>query len=321
MFKESTITLGCASDDNYARHAAAMLTSALLSNPHSRFELHYVHGPDFGVQTKDLLHLSLERFGARARLHMHCIPDSWTEGLPLFASMNPGLTRPVMWYRLFLPRLLQQSSRVLYVDSDAIITGDLRPLWTLDLEGKALAAVTQPFPQDIFDWPLKLGLPRREAYFNSGVMLLDLERFRQNGLAEKVLAHGRQHSSFTRYGDQDSLCAELHDERYSLHPRWNLIRAILKLPHARHVFKSHERSAAIRNPAIVHFEGRGKPWIYPKRHPYAYQYHKHARLLPWPALSMPALSRLDRLESFLERRQWLYALQLLQRQRARSAKS
>lgn len=303
------LVIGCASNDGYVRYAAAMLLSAVCNTPHRKIRIHYLHGPDLTSANREKLESVLNPYAPRVTLHWQEIPDEWVMDLPLFKTMKPGSLRPVMWYRLFLPQLLAQEDRILYLDCDVTVLQDLGPLWDTSLEGMALAAVTNPFnPRDIDGQalPQRLGLPGMEAYFNSGVMLLDLNYFRRHGVAERVLEHGRQHSELVRFGDQDSLCAILHAQRLRLPPKWNLLRLIIFSAFRHQLFDAADLHSAIREPAIVHYEGGVKPWINPTHHPYGRSYLKYARQLPWPVIDAP--KSLDDLENLLIRHDWLRAL-------------
>lgn len=297
------IALTCSSDDGYAPHATVMLLSALRSTPKARFAIHYLVDPDFPDATRRLVRQALARFGERAELRFHTVPDEWVQGLPLFKFMKAGEIRPVMWYRLFLPRLLPDEPKVLYLDCDTLVVDSLEWLWRQPLGDKLLAAVSNPFWDADSDWYARLGLPRRDGYFNSGVMLLDLDRFRAESVTEAVLEHGRANAGWTRFGDQDSLVAMLHGRRLALPPRWNVMRILMMAGQSRQIFQPAELIEAIRRPAIIHFEGSTKPWVNPAKHPWGRIHARYARSLPWPVPSQPwGLADID---NFLTRRHWL----------------
>lgn len=298
----SRIVLTCSSDNGYAPHATVMLLSALRSTPRAQFVIHYLIDPDFPEATQALVRQSLARFGQRAELHFHTVPDEWVQDLPLFKFMKPGEMRPVMWYRVFLPRLLPQEPKILYLDCDTLVVDSLEWLWRFELGERALAAVSNPFWDGDSNWYAKLGLQQRADYFNSGVMLLNLDRLRAGQLSEAVLAHGREHADWTRFGDQDSLVAVLHGERLPLPPRWNAMRILLMAAQSRQLFTPAELRDAIRRPAIIHFEGSTKPWVNPTKHPYGRLHVRYARRLPWPVNATPY--GLDDIENFLTRRNW-----------------
>ena len=295
-----------------------MLVSAIRNTPDTDIHIYYLHGPDLGDAEQARVRSAVERHGNRVHLNFRLVPDELVTGLPLFRGMKPGSLRPVMWYRAFLPQLVPSEPKILYIDSDMIVLDDLRKLWATDLGGKPLAAVSNPFFSHTamdYDWPLTLGLPSRHDYFNTGLMLLDLDHFRKHHLQEKVLAHGRSNAGITRFGDQDSFSMLFHKDRVPLSPRWNLMRTIMLAPLSYEIFGAAELRRAIRTPGIVHFEGPFKPWIQPARHPFGRLYTKYAKDLPWPVPS--PMWGLDDLEALCLRRQWFNAYDHIKRWRKR----
>ena len=298
-----TIALTCASDAGYAPYATAMLCSALRCTPQARFRIYYLHAPDLDASARKLVQQSLAPYAARTELHFIEVPDALVEGLPLFKAMKPGAIRPVMWYRVFLPQLVPQEPRILYLDSDIVVVESLLPLWNLDLDGYALAAVTNPFwGREVQGWGRACGLQREADYFNSGVMLLNLDHWRAHDVTAQVVKHGLANADWTRFGDQDSLVVILHAQRLAIPPRWNAMRAVMLAPQSRGLFESAALRVAIQKPAIVHFEGSLKPWIDPREHPYGRLYMRYAKRLPWPVVSKP-FSLLD-IENFFIRHNW-----------------
>lgn len=307
------IRLACNSDAAYAPYAAAMLHSALVQTPQARFTVYYLQDPDFPEPARARIHQALARFGSRVELHFITVPDALVTGLPLFKLMVRGAVRPVMWYRVFLPQLLPNVPKVLYLDCDTVVMDSLEPLWMTDLADRPIAAVSNPFVAEKAGkpWTEVCDLPCSEAYFNSGVMLMNLEYFRAHDISRRVVAHGLANADWVRFGDQDSLVSVLHAERLPLHPRWNLMRCIIMTGDARRLFGHAAVEQAIRHPGIVHFEGTTKPWVDPTQHPYGRAYLRHAKRLPWP---VPRTSfRLLDIENFLTRHNWIGLRRLFRR--------
>jgi lipopolysaccharide biosynthesis glycosyltransferase len=178
------------------------------------------------------------------------------------ASFQRFSTRPYIskmtYARLLLPELLPVSaSRVLYLDADVLVLGDLEELWKADLEGAALGAVqdSDGVAHGTRLWQLttdaRLGSPHRiPPYFNAGVLLIDLTRWREERVSEKAIDYMDRNPD-SLLSDQDALnyaCLRLWKPFASL---WN--------------FQDHDLRTEIEvlaggRPKIVHFAGRWKPW-------------------------------------------------------------
>lgn len=310
---DTRIVLACASDAGYAPYAAVMLASAIAHTPDADFLACFLHPADFPERTRLLVRQALKPYGRRVELRFIAVADQRLEGLPLFENVKSGAIPPVTWYRVLLPELLPGENRALYVDSDTLVLDSLLPLWNTDLQGKPLAAVCNPFWNNDKDrdWLATMGLEDGRAYFNSGVLLMDLECWRRQAISASVIEYGHTHVGWIRFPDQDALVAVLHDQWVSLAPRWNGMRAVL-FPGkhtATELFTQEELKDALSRPGIVHFTGSAnKPWIDPREHPYGRIHQRFARKLPWPVVS--ARLSLRDVDHFLTRhnhlrlRQW-----------------
>ncbi len=158
------------------------------------------------------------------------------------------------WYRIYLPELLSDLDRVLYLDVDTVVLDSLDALWETDLGEHYLAAVTNVPELDQIDHPARLGLSSAGAYFNAGVLLLNLELMRRDDSTAALLEYTRNHLAEIG-GDQDPLNVVLGERRLPLHPRWNCMNCVLYFPWARELFGAGEVEEARRSPAIRHFEG------------------------------------------------------------------
>ena len=104
--------------------------------------------------------------------------------------------------KYYIPRELKDLDKVLYMDSDIMVLHDLTKLYNTDIEGKYLAAVKDPSWFFENTHVLQLNLEERGFYFNSGVMLMNLAKMRQDNLIEKLEDY--TNNNFRTYMDQDA---------------------------------------------------------------------------------------------------------------------
>jgi lipopolysaccharide biosynthesis glycosyltransferase len=275
-----TIEIACAVEgEAYVRHCAAMLHSLFESNPGQPIRVHYLHGPDTRNRGRRRLQRMVDELGGE--IAFHSIPDSRVQGLPV-----KGFTGKATWYRVFLPELVADAARILYVDCDLLVVDSLLPLWQIDLEGNLLGAVTNVLQENDRGRGPWLGLPSDESYFNAGVLLLDLTAMRADQTSARVLEHSLTNADRLREGwrDQDALNEVLHDRRLRLHPRWNCMNSVLLFPWASDMFGEDAVRDARRDPAIRHFEGPlwNKPWHMLSDDAARRLYTTHRRATPWP---------------------------------------
>jgi lipopolysaccharide biosynthesis glycosyltransferase len=159
--------------------------------------------------------------------------------------------------RLLLPHLLEDVARVIYLDIDTLVLGDVTELARLDLGGSPIAARDSNV-SEFHEWrlaakrlrgPVASELMRRmghrhgygHAALNAGVLVLDLDRMRRDEFTATYLAW------VERYGvhDQDVMLAYAGADRYVLDPRWNALPVL----------------EDVVDPAIIHWAKQDKPWL------------------------------------------------------------
>ncbi len=273
-----------------------MLHSLLTRGGMSAVSVHYLHGSGSPSDSDRLVEAMVERHGGKVTFHS--VPDDKVAGLP-----TRGFTRKATWYRIFLPELLPEVERVLFLDADLIVLGSLQALWETDLDDCYLAAVTNLLQHDHMHRPAELGIDRPQDYFNAGVMLMNLELMRRDGCAEALYAYGTEHVDQLMFRDQDALNAVLSGRRRPLHPRWNCMNAILSFPYAGYAFGTREVEEARQDPAIRHFEGpaQNKPWHILCDSPLRERYLEHRRQTPWPEVTLEGATLPNRARSLRRR--------------------
>jgi lipopolysaccharide biosynthesis glycosyltransferase len=281
---KTTLHLSCAADRGYVRHTAAMLHSVLTQSGSLGVQVHFLHGPELPGGAKRKLRQMVEGLGGA--IDFLLVDDARVKGLPTFAEITT-----TMWHRIYLPELLPEVDRVLYLDGDTLALDSLEPLWATDLGSHLVAAVTNVLMPWARTRPAELGLAGPEAYFNSGVLLLNLSEMRADATTEKLLHMAR--SGPLLYPDQDALNAIMASRRLALHPRWNCMNSTLTVPSAEEVFDPAAIAEARLRPGIRHFEGPGlnKPWNRACSFPHRERYFEHRRSTPWPRVRMEGRRR------------------------------
>ena len=281
----TTLDVCCASEAAYAPHAATMLHSLLAVHDDTSVSVHFLHGDEMPPGDRDRLRAMVEDAGAR--IDFVRVEAELVEDLPKF-----GQPTHAMWYRTFAPELLPDLDEVIYIDVDTVVMDTLVPLAQIDVSDHWLAAVTNVFQHNHVYRPAELGLPGPEAYFNSGVLLLNLEAMRRDGCSDAVRQCALERSSQMEWWDQDALNIVLSGRRLELHPRWNVMNAVLHFREARSVFGADRVAEARRNPAVRHFEGprENKPWNYMCTREMRDAYVRHRRQTPWPEVKLDDVS-------------------------------
>ncbi len=169
----------------------------------------------------------------------------------------------VSFFRLYLPKVLPDQERCLFLDSDLIVRKDLSSLYDTDLDRACFAGVTDPLgrAEDERDRMRDHGV-REGRYVNSGVLMMNLSRLRSTGLDDRLLACANE--TAYPYLDQDVInftCPEeirILPKRFNVFPGdvspdYNVLRGVIP------VNLLEEKD--FLDPAIVHYISPDKPWL------------------------------------------------------------
>jgi lipopolysaccharide biosynthesis glycosyltransferase len=259
------IHLVIAADAQYGPWAGIALASMLRANPGESFVFHVLSD---GIKPRDRAKLATLARRARASLTIY---DAMRllDGQP--ALMGSHHLSRAAYARLFVGTLLPpEIHRVLYIDCDILCRAEIRPLWRLG-DGLALIAAV-PERIDSAERKAALGIPAQGHYFNSGVMLINLEAWRAQEIGARLLAFAVAHREKIRWLDQDAISAVLWQETEQLPPRWNQQLNQLTPPAA---------GALPGDAALIHFNGQHKPWQTRYRGPMAGLFRAAKAASPW----------------------------------------
>lgn len=273
------IDIVCNIDSSYVEHCGVMLTSLLLKNKEERFKVHIINS-SLSEQDKQRLSVLSERFPVE--LAYYDVPHSFVESFPIQKKDHLSLAT---YLRIFMPELLPvEVEKVLYLDVDLIVMDSIRELWDVDIADCAVAAVEERPPYDL-NMPVVLGYPVEYSYFNMGVLLINLKRWRAMNLTAQCKQFIAKNYDIIKYHDQDVLNALLYAERKFISIRWNMMHFFFFLRPEIQPRRMEDLKYALHHPSIIHFTGSRKPWLHNCDSPYRAQYLRLASENGWHVAS------------------------------------
>jgi len=195
--------------------------------------------------------------------------------------------------RIELPKLLPANmARVIYLDGDILVMNDLANLWETEFGGHVLLAVRDYRIPTVSSeagglartWS-QLGIDPGAPYFNAGVLVINLDYWRQNRVGEAISDYLNQYGKTTIHCDQDVLNAVTVNHWGALDIRWNV--PVLFLRHTELICASIRTEiepdvAAFRRLAyIAHFVSSQKPWNDLVREPLAWKWRWYLNRSGW----------------------------------------
>ncbi len=274
-----TIHVAFASDTVMALPMAVAITSLLTTRaPTTRLAIHILSCGITGRARDQVTRTVARHGGGAAQLHWHDVSGAKAGLLQRLYTDSTRPYPPAAYARLLMGDLLPpEASRVIYLDIDMIVLRDLAALWREPMQDVALLAV-QDLPHDsghgdrlmqalsLAD-AQRFGITADYSYFQSGMLVIDLQALRNGGAAE-VMRILSDYPALT-FPDQDALNIVFGGVRRLVDPRWNQMSAVFWDAGAEGFPYAPETLRALREaPWIVHYSGPPKPWEKGCAHPF-----------------------------------------------------
>ena len=243
---ENEINIAFTIDNKYTPISLFAMESILKNNDSNSDYNFYIVGDKLSVFNKNLL-----KTYAKLKNVSIKIIDASTEIIDGGRNLQEKLLPKEELYlprvstaRILLPILLPDIDRVLYIDPDIIVLSDLKELYEIELEDKPVGMVI-----DIMFYNPKTYNQNEYSYANSGLMLFDLKKWREDKIVEQMISYAKEREHF-EFADQDIINPVLKNNIKMLDPIWNNQWEI-----------GIERiMVPIKGKGILHYSYKIKPW-------------------------------------------------------------
>lgn len=275
---KETINILCATDVSYVPYCGVMLTSVFESNKDSSVDVYILIDKPLPKKAQSKFASLAEKYNNK--INYLQIDKSFLEKFPIKGMDYWSIAT---YYRLYATELLPSFvHRILYLDCDIIVDGKLDALWQTEMTDVAAGCVP-----DIFDYmserPIRLGYPSHVGYFNAGVMLINVDYWREHNVGKQCLDFLASHYDVVEANDQDVLNAVLWNKKIQLPVTYNFQIQFLKINFYKELTKYQEDIDKARcHPVIIHYAAPIKPWqmMYYKS-PYKDVWSKYKRQSQW----------------------------------------
>lgn len=265
IFKNKTVPIVFNCDNNFVKYFAVTLQSILDSSSNSFNYDIIVLQTDISETNKKILknmiankkNFSVRFFNMSDYEQVYSISE--------FTTLRHVKT--AAYYRLFIPKIFSAYSKIIYLDSDLIVKQDPAKLFEIDLKGSACAAVSDLclslvkeseeicFP-GIYNYAKNvLNFTNWQNYFNSGVMVYDIQKILSKGYFEKFIRIAKVNNQF--FHDQNVLNSVLQNDVFLLEDLWNVqINGTSSYFSLQYILNPEDGK-------ILHFCSPQKPWNTP----------------------------------------------------------
>lgn len=250
--------------------------------------------------------------GERLAVEVRALERSEIDQLPDIGRFGQSV-----WIRCLLPRLHPDIDRMLYLDADTLVTGPLDDVFNTALDGAPIGAVVDTMPPNHWDRVRRLGFVDPADYFNSGVLVMDLDAMRHLDLLAWTRLVATSFAAQIHYPDQDVLNLVFAGQWHRLDPAFNAQNRLYMRPELGDaLIGERERALVTERPTVVHFEGPGvwKPWHRLSTHPLRDRYRAVLTRTPFSDVALQG-GWLGRTIGLLPQRWWWRAQGIADRAR------
>ncbi|XP_047321992.1 probable galacturonosyltransferase-like 9 [Impatiens glandulifera] len=254
-------------DSEYLRGSVAAVHSVLrhASCPENIF-FHFI-AAEFDSESPRDLHRLVQSTFPSLNFNVYIFREDTVINL-ISASIRQALENPLNYARNYLGDILDPCvKRVIYLDSDVVLVDDIHKLWEINLSGSRVigapeychANFTKYFTDSFWSDPDLSDVfeSRQPCYFNTGVMVMDLDRWREGKHRRKIenwmeIQRGRR---IYELGSLPPFLLEFAGDVEAIDHRWNQhglggdnVRGSCRSLHPGPV-------------SLLHWSGKGKPWV------------------------------------------------------------
>ena len=237
-----------------------MIRSVCINNRNEPIVFHIIIDESVTVMQRHLLENCVNDSNNH-QIVFHLVDGSLFNNFPQLGITKTYITKATYYRLLFTDTFGANINKVLYLDGDMIITGSLRLLWETDLDGYAVGAVTD-MSESIHDY-IRLGYPRELGYFNAGMLLVNLDYWREHHVKDLFLDVINHHPERIKYHDQDVLNIVFCRAKKMLPFKYNFQDGFMYKAERMEMNAQKyagEIKDAIAHHAIIHYTSTAKPW-------------------------------------------------------------
>lgn len=270
-------------DTNYVMPCGVMLYSVCKNNKDVAITFHIIIDQSITEEQKESLKKVVVHFKHDNKsISFYNIDGEKYKNLPRLDNSNPKnhITKAA-YYILFIQELLPTDiDKVLYLDCDIIVRHSLDGLWNTDLKNKSIAAIPD-VAEGLIDKYNRLRYPQVNGYFNSGVVLISLKKWRKEEKTLKFTSFISKHPDWIKLHDQDVLNRAFYDDKLIIPIKYNFQEGFLW----KEIFYDYwkyekEVLEARKDPVIIHYTD-SKPWKEGCDHPWKDEFYNYQKETEW----------------------------------------
>ncbi len=259
------IPIAFSSDNNYVEHLGCTIASILKNKKPNDYLHFYILNDGLTRKSKKKIY-KLQKI-EKCEITFVPVSNNDFKDCPL-TKVCPHISIAT-YYRFILADLFSYLDKLLYLDCDITVKGSLFPLYNTDIQDYYFAGVKDVLYDDSAE---RLNVNK---YCNAGVMLINLKRWRDENIQEKLFDYAHKNKDHIVWQDQDVLNVVLQDGIKYVEPIWNA-----QVGEYDCCYESGFNQIG-QNAIIVHHIGVLKPWKKKSQSPYKNLYIDNLKYTKW----------------------------------------
>ena len=236
-------------NDNYAKFLSVAMIS-ILQNTNEHLHFHILTD---GLSPSSVRKIEKLKKIKPFELDIITINDDRISQIP---DNKYKLAHFITNYRLLSASLLPDLDKVIFLDVDLAFVSDIKDYWRINVENYYLAAVPDLANMNKKEWIYKLPIPEKALYFNSGVMILNLKKWREDNIENQIFENSIKYGKLLTFPDQDLLNITLIPQVKYLDMRYNFTTEL-------NYMDAKTKQYLAEKAFLIHWAGALKPWLVP----------------------------------------------------------
>lgn len=284
LINNDTLNVVYSTDDNYAQHTGVSIISLLDNNRHFLNIEIYIIDNNISAENRDKLVSIVDKYNRKLTFIDF---SEYENKLKLNMEWSISISA---YARLFLSDMLPSHiNKVLYYDCDTIIVDKLDEIWNEDISNYFLAGVKDTVNSNI---KIAVGMNKNDDYINSGMLLINLRKWRKDNITDKFLGFIEQYNGKVTHHDQGVINGMLNGFIKILPLKFNVMTVFYTMKREEIIkyynidgdfYSEDEINEAINYPVYIHFTPGfvSRPWVRGCKHPKKQLYWKYISISPW----------------------------------------
>ncbi|WP_026503650.1 glycosyltransferase family 8 protein [Butyrivibrio sp. NC3005] len=267
-----------ATDDNYSFLAGVSIESLFENNKDAGEINVYILDDGISDNNKEQLKLVSNKYG---RNLFYVNVKDFIEQISSITTVSYNLENKISftaYARFFIDKLLPNLEKAIYIDCDTLVVGNLNNLYEYEIPIEYTLGMAVDCTQR--EYVKSLEIPENSLYYNSGVMLINIDRWKKGNYTDKILKHMKEVRGNYPLVDQDiinvvlnkyifkiPLCYNVQSPNFMYKTYKSICRAYGL--EEKNYYSKEEHKMALSKPVVVHFSGSSfiRPWYCNSNHP------------------------------------------------------